>query len=105
LTSTAKCCAACCAQAEPVHPFNAYFAVVGGFLVFVVAMAIQFSLPVYRPVAYWFAVVMIAVFGTMAAHVLHIQFGVPYLASTAVFAVLLMGVFVVGQRTEGTLSV
>jgi uncharacterized membrane-anchored protein len=68
-------------------------------------MAIQFSLPVYRPVAYWFAVVMIAVFGTMAAHVLHIQFGVPYLASTAVFAVLLMGVFVVGQRTEGTLSV
>jgi uncharacterized membrane-anchored protein len=68
-------------------------------------MAIQFSLPVYRPVAYWFAVVMVAVFGTMAADVLHIQFGVPYFASTALFAVLLVGVFAVWQQTEGTLSV
>jgi uncharacterized membrane-anchored protein len=88
-----------------VHSYNPYLAVIGGFLAFVVAMAIQFSLPVYRPVAYWFAVVMVAVFGTMAADVLHIQFGVPYFASTALFAVLLVGVFAVWQQTEGTLSV
>jgi uncharacterized membrane-anchored protein len=88
-----------------VHSYNPYFAVIGGFLAFVVAMAIQFSLPVYRPVAYWFAVVMVALFGTMAADVLHIQFGVPYLASTAAFALVLVIVFAVWQRTEGTLSV
>ncbi len=88
-----------------VHSYNPYLAVIGGFVAFVVAMAIQLAMPVYRPVAYWFAVVMVAVFGTMAADVLHIQFGVPYFASTVVFAVLLVGVFAVWQQTEGTLSV
>ena len=54
---------------------------------------------------YWLAVAMVAVFGTMAADVLHVRFGVPYGASTALFAVVLVVVFVAWWRVEGTLSI
>ena len=54
---------------------------------------------------YWFAVVMVGVFGTMAADVLHVGFGVPYIASSALYAVVLAAVFVTWQRTEQTLSI
>jgi uncharacterized membrane-anchored protein len=53
---------------------------------------------------YWFAVVMVGVFGTMAADVLHVGLHVPYVASTVLYAVVLAAVFVVWQRTERTLS-
>jgi uncharacterized membrane-anchored protein len=88
-----------------VHRFNPYLAVIGGFVAFVAAMAIQFRVRRYVPWAYWLAVVLVAVFGTMAADVLHIQFGVPYIASTSLFAVALIVVFTVWYRTEGTLSI
>jgi uncharacterized membrane-anchored protein len=88
-----------------VHRFNPYLAVIGGFLAFVGAMAIQFSMRSYVPWAYWLAVVMVAVFGTMAADVLHIQFGVPYIASTILFAIALTVVFAAWYRSEGTLSI
>jgi uncharacterized membrane-anchored protein len=48
---------------------------------------------------------MVAVFGTMAADVLHIQFGVPYLVSTSLFAIILVVVFIVWYKTERTLSI
>jgi uncharacterized membrane-anchored protein len=54
---------------------------------------------------YWLTVVMVAVFGTMAADVLHIRFGVPYVASTVAFALALALVFLAWYRTEGTLSI
>ncbi len=88
-----------------VHRFNPYIAVVGGFAVFVAAMAIQFRTRAYAPWAYWLAVVMVAVFGTMSADVLHVQFGVPYIASTVLFAVVLAVVFVAWQKSERTLSI
>jgi uncharacterized membrane-anchored protein len=88
-----------------VHRFNPYLAVIGGFLAFVLAMAIQLSVRSYVPWAYWLAVAMVAVFGTMAADVLHIQFGVPYIASTILFAVALTAVFSAWLRSEGTLSI
>ena len=88
-----------------VHRFNPYLAVIGGFVAFVAAMAIQFKVRTYVPWVYWLAVVMVAVFGTMAADVLHIQFGVPYIASTTFFAIALTLVFTVWYRTEGTLSI
>ncbi len=88
-----------------VHRFSPYLAVAGGFLVFVVALAIQFRMRNYVPWAYWFAVSMVAVFGTMSADVLHVEFGVPYAASTAFFAVTLSVVFVAWHRVEGTLSI
>lgn len=48
---------------------------------------------------------MVAVFGTMCADVLHVEFGVPYIASTIVFALLLVAVFWSWSRTERTLSI
>jgi len=55
--------------------------------------------------AYWLAVVMVGVFGTMAADVLHVALGVPYAASSLLCAVALTVVFVTWSRTEGTLSI
>jgi len=87
-----------------VHRFNPYLAVIGGFVVFAGAMAIQFALRRYRSWAYWLAVTMVAVFGTMSADVLHVEFGVPYIASTVLFGVTLVAVFTVWYRSEGTLA-
>jgi uncharacterized membrane-anchored protein len=88
-----------------VHGFNPYLAVIGGFVAFVIAMAIQLRTDHYVPWAYWLAVVMVAVFGTMAADVLHVEFGVPYVVSTVLFAIALIVVFTAWYRSEGTLSI
>jgi uncharacterized membrane-anchored protein len=48
---------------------------------------------------------MVAVFGTMAADVLHIVLGVSYAASTTFFALVLGVVFVVWYAVERTLSI
>jgi uncharacterized membrane-anchored protein len=76
-----------------------------GFLAFAGALIMQFSRGQYRAWAYWFAVVMVGVFGTMAADVLHVGFGVPYVASATLFAIVLAAVFVLWRRTERTLSI
>ncbi len=88
-----------------VHNVNPYLAVVGGFIVFVIAMALQLRADRYVPWVYWLAVAMVAVFGTMAADVVHIEFGVPYVVSSILFAVLLVAVFWVWSRAEPTLSI
>lgn len=88
-----------------VHNANPYLAVIGAFVVFVLALALQLRTDRYVPWVYWLAVVMVAVFGTMAADVLHVEFGLPYLGSAILFAVLLVAVFVAWSRTEGTLSI
>jgi len=84
---------------------NPYLAVVGGFVVFVAAMVLQLRTDRYVPWVYWLAVAMVAVFGTMAADVLHVEFGVPYVVSTVLFAVLLAAVFWAWSRAEPTLSI
>jgi uncharacterized membrane-anchored protein len=56
-------------------------------------MAIQFAASRYIPWVYWLAVAMVAVFGTMAADVLHVEFGVPYIVSMILFAIALTAVF------------
>jgi uncharacterized membrane-anchored protein len=76
-----------------------------GFVGFVVALVLQFSMRRYLAWTYWFAVVMVGVFGTMAADVLHVGFGVPYIASAPMFAVVLIAVFVIWEKTEKTLSI
>ena len=80
-------------------------AVLLGFIGFVVALLIQLRGRRYQAWKYWFAVAMVGVFGTMAADVLHVGFGLPYLASAPLFAVCLAIVFVTWQKVEGTLSV
>jgi uncharacterized membrane-anchored protein len=86
---------------QHLHPVPA---VSLGFIAFVVALVLQFSMRRYVAWTYWFAVVMVGVFGTMAADVLHVGLHVPYVASTVLYAVVLAAVFVVWQRTERTLS-
>jgi uncharacterized membrane-anchored protein len=88
-----------------VHRFNPYLAVIGGFVAFVIAIVIQFRRRTYVPWAYWLAVLMVAVFGTMAADVLHVEFRVPYIVSTLAFAIGLVVVFSTWYRSEGTLSI
>ena len=57
-----------------VHNVNPYLAVVGAFVVFVAAMVLQLRTDRYVPWVDRLAVAMVAVFGTMAADVVHIEF-------------------------------
>ncbi len=88
-----------------VHHLNPLIAVALGGLGLAVALILQFSVRRYVPWIYWLAVVMVAIFGTMAADVLHIGFGIPYLVSTAFFAVALAIIFVAWYAREKTLSI
>jgi uncharacterized membrane-anchored protein len=77
---------------------------VGG-LGFVLAMWLQFRATRYRAPTYWFAVLMVAVFGTMAADVLHVVLAIPYIASTLFYAAALAVVLILWRSNEGTLSI
>jgi uncharacterized membrane-anchored protein len=76
-----------------------------GTVVFALALFLQFRRQRYSPGFYWFAVVMVSVFGTMAADVLHVGLGIPYLLSTIFFAVVLAAILIAWRRTQGTLSI
>ena len=67
--------------------------------------ALQLRAGRYSAWIYWLAVAMVGVFGTMAADVLHVGLGIPYIVSTAFYAVALTAVFVTWQRSEVTLSI
>jgi uncharacterized membrane-anchored protein len=88
-----------------VHAMAPELAVLLGFAGFACALILQFSMRRYVAWAYWFAVVMVGIFGTMAADVLHVGLGVSYTASTVLYAAVLIAVFVAWRRTEGTLSI
>jgi uncharacterized membrane-anchored protein len=88
-----------------VYHINPYLAVILGGIGLVIALAIQLSARRYVAWIYWLAVLMVAIAGTMAADVLHIQFGVPYLVSTAFFAVAVAVILVLWYRSEKTLSI
>jgi uncharacterized membrane-anchored protein len=77
---------------------------VGG-LGIVAALLLQFRVRRHIPAVYWFAVAMVAVFGTMAADALHVVLGIPYALSTTVYALALAVVFLLWRRMEGTLSI
>jgi uncharacterized membrane-anchored protein len=88
-----------------VYHMNKYLAVALGGVGFVAALALQLLVPRYVAWVYWLAVLMVAVFGTMAADVLHIVLGIPYAVSTALFAVALVVVFAAWYVSERTLSI
>jgi len=72
---------------------------------FVAALILQFMVRKYVPWIYWLNVVMIAIFGTMAADLVHVVLGVPYLISTAFFFVVLLIIFALWYKFENTLSI
>ncbi len=88
-----------------VHTLQPVPAVGLGFIGFVAALVLQFSMGRYVAWTYWLAVVGVGVFGTMAADVLHVGLGVPYQDSSILYGVVLVTVFVTWQRTEKTLSI
>jgi uncharacterized membrane-anchored protein len=88
-----------------VHTLVPEVAVVLGGIALAIALYLQFGKDRYVPWAYWLAVAMVGVFGTMAADVLHVGLGVPYIASTIFYAIILAMVFRTWYRVEGTLSI
>jgi len=88
-----------------VFHINPYIAVILGFVGLVVSLLLQFFVRRYIPAVYWLAVVMVAVFGTMAADVVHIVLGVPYLYSSVFFTVALAVIFAGWYLSEKTLSI
>jgi uncharacterized membrane-anchored protein len=88
-----------------VFRIDPYVAVVAACLGLVVALAIQLRAPRYVAWRYWLAVVMVAVFGTMAADVMHVVLGIPYLVSTVVLAVTLALILLAWHLAERTLSI
>jgi uncharacterized membrane-anchored protein len=88
-----------------VHNYNPYVVVVVGAAVLAIAVIAQLYMRRYDPWIYWFAVSMVAVFGTMAAGILHVYMGVPYVYSATIYAGSLVAIFGLWYLSERTLSV
>ena len=88
-----------------VRRFNPYYVVLASALVFAGVLALQLAWSKYVTWLYWLAVVMVSVFGTMAADVTHIEFKVPYYESTIFFAIVLAMIFCWWYASERTLSI
>ncbi len=88
-----------------VNHYNPYLVVIAGFIGFLIILLIQFNTRRYIPIVYWLTIVMVAIFGTMAADVTHVALGVPYIISTIVFAIALGIVLYLWHKSEQTLSI
>src|SRR6202012_3447298 len=71
----------------------------------VIGLIWQFRVRRYTAAAYWFLAYAIAIFGTGVSDTLHLVVGLPYAATTLLWAVVLAGVFIVWHRSERTLSI
>jgi len=87
------------------HTLAPAVAVELGGLGLAAGLAAQFWAVRYRAGVYWFAVVMVSIFGTMAADVLHVGLGIPYTVSTVAFGAALAALLWLWHRVEGTLSI
>lgn len=88
-----------------VNKFSPPAVVLVGFVAFALVIVWQLRTPRYVPHVYWTAVVMVSVFGTMAADVVHVGAHIPYLVSAVTLAIALAVVFWLWDRQEGTLSI
>ena len=84
---------------------NRYLAVALGLLFLIIALVLQLKVRRHLPYVYWFAALMVSIFGTMFADVLHVGLGIPYLVSTITYVVVLALAFVIWWRVEKTLAV
>jgi uncharacterized membrane-anchored protein len=69
------------------------------------ALWLQLRQREYRAPYYWFAVMMVAIFGTMVADGIRDGLSIPYTVTTPVFAAITALIFFVWYRSEGTLSI
>ena len=88
-----------------VHTYDPYVVVVLGAVALAITLVLQLYVGRYVPWVYWLAVSMVAVFGTMAAGILHVYLGVPYIYSASIYGLSLAIVFVLWYLSEKTLSV
>jgi uncharacterized membrane-anchored protein len=76
-----------------------------GILGLAFALWLQLRTRRYQAGVYWFTVMMVAVFGTMAADGVHDGASIPYSVTTPIFALVVAAVFFFWYRSEGTLSI
>ena len=76
-----------------------------GFFGLAFALWLQLRSPAYRAPIYWFAVMMVAIFGTMIADGIHDGASIPYTVTTPVFGLVVAAIFALWHRSEGTLSI
>jgi uncharacterized membrane-anchored protein len=88
-----------------VHSFNPYIVVIVAALVLLGSVLLQLAVRRYLTWVYWFAVTMVAVFGTMAAGILHVYLGVPYIFSATIYCAASAAIFILWYLSERTLSV
>lgn len=88
-----------------VYHIDPYLAVTVGGIGLALALSLQLAARRYIAWVYWLAVVMVAIFGTMAADVVHIVLKIPYLTSTVFFSGALTVVFATWYLVERTLSI
>jgi uncharacterized membrane-anchored protein len=69
------------------------------------ALRLQLRQGSYRAPYYWFAVMMVAVFGTMMADAIHDGASIGYTVTTPLFALITAAIFYSWYRSEGTLSI
>jgi uncharacterized membrane-anchored protein len=72
---------------------------------FVIALVLQFATRRYRALAYWSLAYAIAIAGTGLSDFLHLDVHIPYAGTSLMWAVILVVVFWVWYRSEGTLSI
>jgi uncharacterized membrane-anchored protein len=73
------------------------------FVVLVASLVLQLKVTRYVIWVYWFAVVMISVFGTMAADIPH-RLGTSLWVTSAAYLLAVLVIFTVWHKLEGTLS-
>jgi uncharacterized membrane-anchored protein len=88
-----------------VFQIDPYVAVVLACLGLVIVLVLQLRTDRYVAWTYWLTIVMVAVFGTMVADVLHVVIGIPYVVSTVALGAALAVVFAAWYRSERTLSI
>lgn len=87
------------------HRYDPVIVVAISFLVLCTCLALQLFVRRYMPLVYWLAIVLVSIFGTMAADVLHVGLGIPYTVSTSFFLLSLALIFAVWYLSERTLSI
>ena len=84
-----------------IKTFDPYVVLVCGFIGFLAIVGMQLRSRRYVPWIYWLTIVMVAIFGTMAADVIHVVLGIPYAVSTACFLLCSPLYFGIGAKSRG----
>ncbi|WEG12915.1 hypothetical protein PU629_00745 [Pullulanibacillus sp. KACC 23026] len=88
-----------------VKQINPIMAVGLGGLGLILSLWLQFTVKRYMTWIYWLVVVMVSIFGTMAADTVHVVLGIPYYISTIGFMLGLFIIFYLWYRIEHSLSI